>query len=100
MRQYYTYMMSNKKRGTLYTGMTNDLLIRVLQHKEKSNPKSFTAKYNLNKLVWYESFPTPMLAIRREKEIKGWVRSKKIALIEAVNPEWRGLYYDLVEGGK
>ena len=99
MRQYFTYMMSNKKIGTLYTGMTNDLLIRVLQHKKKSNPNSFTAKYNLNKLVWYESFPTPMQAIRREKEIKGWVRSKKIALIEAANPEWRDLYYDLVERG-
>ena len=95
MGTYYTYIMTNKKRGLLYTGMTNDLVLRVRQHKRKTDPKSFTARYNLDKLVWYETAPTAAQAIRREKEIKGWVRSKKIALIEASNPEWNDLYPDL-----
>lgn len=98
MGNYYTYIMTNKKRGLLYTGMTNDLLHRVRQHKQKSDPKSFTAKYNLDKLMWLESSPTAGQAIRREKEIKGWVRSKKIDLIEKTNPEWNDLYPGLIKG--
>ena len=95
MRNYFTYIVSNKKQGTIYCGMTNNLIARVRQHKTGVK-KSFTRKYNLDKLVWFESFPTAMGAIKREKEIKGWLRSKKIALIEEKNPDWKDLYDDLM----
>jgi putative endonuclease len=95
MNRYFTYMTSNKKRGSIYTGMTNNLIVRISQHKQRRN-RSFTKRYNLDKLVWYESFPTALEAIRREKEIKGWVRNRKIALIEKNNPQWMDLYDDLV----
>lgn len=75
--------------------MTNDLVVRVRQHKEKKNPNSYTARFNLDKLVWYQIFNTPMEAIRREKEIKGWLRIKKIRLIEKLNPEWKDLYLEI-----
>jgi len=80
MGKYYTYMMTNKRRGTLYTGMMNLIGARSLQHKNKVNEQSFTYRYKLKRLVWYESFSTPSEAILREKEIKGWKRNKKIAL--------------------
>jgi putative endonuclease len=89
-------MVSNKKRGSIYTGMTNNLIRRITQHKQRKT-KSFTRRYNLDKLVWYESFPSAIEAIRREKEIKGWVRRKKIALIESMNPEWKDLFEDVVK---
>jgi len=94
MSRYFTYMVSNKKRGTIYTGMSNDVIVRTGQHKRRVK-HSFTKRYNLEKLVWYETFSTALEAINREKEIKGWIRSKKIALIEASNPEWNDLYDDL-----
>jgi putative endonuclease len=87
--------MSNKKRGTIYCGMTNNLILRVRQHK--TGKKSFTRKYNLDKLVWFESFHTAMEAIMREKQIKGWLRNKKIALIEEDNPEWKDLHVELIK---
>jgi len=74
----------------LYTGVTNSLVRRISQHKEKKVP-GFTQKYGLTKLVWFELFGTPSAAIGREKEIKSWRRAKKIALIEASNPAWRDL---------
>lgn len=92
MAKYFTYIMTNKRRGTLYTGMTNSIGIRTLQHNYKVNPNSFTARYKLNRLVWFESFSTRMEAIRREKQIKGWKRFKKIQLIEQTNPEWENLF--------
>lgn len=95
MKKYYTYIVTDKPNGKLYTGMTNDLLGRVRQHKEKKDPTSYTARFNLDKLVWYQSFDSPLEAIRREKEIKGWLRIKKIRLIEESNPEWRDLYPDV-----
>ena len=91
-RYYYVYMLSSLS-GTLYTGVTNSLFHRTLQHKNKVNP-GFTAKYDVNRLVYYEVFADVRLAIRREKEIKGWTRKKKIALIESQNPQWK----DLAEG--
>jgi putative endonuclease len=89
MREYYVYIMTNKS-GTLYTGVTNDLLRRVYEHKHKLIP-GFTSKYNITCLVYYEATADIRAAIAREKQIKGWLRSKKIALIESVNPTWKDL---------
>lgn len=92
MSKYFTYILTNKRRGILYTGMTNSISVRTLQHKHKFNRNSFTSRYKLKRLVWFESFSTPGEAIRREKEIKGWKRDKKINLIEQSNPEWKDLF--------
>ena len=89
MRQYYVYIMTNRSK-TLYTGVTNDIERRVYEHKQKQID-GFTKKYNLTMLVYYESTDDVRSAIRREKQIKGWLRSKKIALIESMNPLWRDL---------
>ena len=94
MKQYYVYIVTNKKHGTLYTGMTSNLIQRVYQHKMKM-VDGFTKKYNLDKLVWYESTTDVMSAIRREKQIKKWKREWKIKLIEDFNPEWKDLYDDI-----
>ncbi len=93
MHIYYTYIMSNRKHGTLYTGMTNNLASRVYQHKHKLTP-GFTSRYGLTRLVYYEETNDVRIAIAREKQIKGWLRRKKIVLIESLNPEWK----DLSEG--
>jgi putative endonuclease len=77
----------------LYTGFTNDLARRVFEHREKLI-KGFTSRYNIKKLVYYELFENPSVAIAREKQIKGGSRQKKINLINNVNPEWKDLYYD------
>lgn len=92
MNQYYIYIMSNKT-GTLYTGMTNELRRRVYQHKNKV-VDSFTSKYDINRLVYFETFGDVHEAIAREKQIKGWTRRKKLALIESQNPTWRDLSDD------
>jgi putative endonuclease len=89
LRQYYVYIITNRSR-TLYTGVTNDLRRRVHEHKCKLVP-GFTQKYNITQLVYYEETPDVRAAITREKQIKGWLRAKKIALIESVDPEWRDL---------
>jgi putative endonuclease len=90
--QYYVYLMTNQTK-TLYTGVTNDLLRRVYEHKLKSVP-GFTAKYNISKLVYFETTTDIYSAIAREKQIKGWLRGKKINLIESSNPEWLDLAVD------
>ncbi len=92
MRKYYVYIMTNKSR-TLYTGMTNDLERRVYQHKNRLI-QGFTYKYNITRLVWYDDFDDVEQAVEGEKKIKGWLRSKKIALIESTNPEWKDLARD------
>ena len=92
MNDYYVYIMTNKS-GTLYTGVTNNLRRRVAQHKSKVS-SSFTQKYNINKIVYFEATSDIYSAITREKQIKGWIRKKKIALIESVNPEWKDLSED------
>ena len=89
MEQYYVYVMTNKSR-TLYTGITNNLERRVYEHKNKLI-EGFTKKYNITKLVYYEISNDVEAAIAREKQIKGWLRRKKIALIESVNPQWKDL---------
>lgn len=90
MKQYYVYLMASFRQA-LYIGVTNNLERRVFQHKTKSHPTSFTARYNINRLVYYETFNDIRDALAREKQIKGWNRSKKIALIEAENPRWKDL---------
>ena len=92
MKSYYVYIMTNKSR-TLYTGVTNNLERRVGEHKSKAIP-GFTSKYNITQLVYYEEGSDINVAITREKQIKGWLRAKKIALIESINPEWRDLSED------
>jgi putative endonuclease len=89
MKQYYVYILSSKSR-ILYTGITDDLIRRVCEHKNKFI-KGFTNKYNINRLVYYEVTEDVYAALRREKQIKGWVRSKKITLIETTNAEWKDL---------
>ena len=84
---YYVYIITNKHRTTLYIGMTNDLGRRVLEH-ENGETVGFTQRYQLNRLVWFGYFSDVTAAIAREKELKGWLRSKKIALIEKENPRW------------
>ncbi len=89
MKQYYVYIMTNNSR-TLYTGVTDDLVRRVYEHRNKLI-EGFTRKYNIARLVYYEITSDVRAAIQREKQIKGWLRKKKIALIEAANPEWKDL---------
>ncbi|HJX60620.1 MAG TPA: GIY-YIG nuclease family protein [Thermodesulfobacteriota bacterium] len=86
---YYVYIMTNRSK-TLYTGVTNDLTRRVYEHKNKMID-GFTKKYNITKLVYFEETNDILSAITREKQIKGWLRSKKIALIGSVNPKWEDL---------
>ncbi len=92
---YYVYMMASKKNGVLYIGITNDLVRRVYEHK--TGPvRSFTSRYNVFLLVWFEIYDDPLTAISREKELKKWRRAWKVALIEANNAEWRDLYASIV----
>jgi len=96
-KRYYVYIMTNRPRShVLYTGITGNLLRRVFEHRSKLLSE-FTSRYNLTRLVYYESFLYPDDAIDREKEIKGWRRSKKIQLIESMNPHWHDLAEHWVE---
>jgi putative endonuclease len=88
----YVYILSSKRNGTLYIGVTSDLVGRVYQHKMKADPDSFTSRYDVNRLTYFETFDHPLTAIAREKQLKGWLRIKKIRLIESTNPEWVDLY--------
>jgi putative endonuclease len=92
VNQYYVYIMTNHS-GTLYVGVTNDLHCRVWQHKQKLI-EGFTKRYNITRLAYYEETSDVKAAIAREKQIKGWVRRKKIALIESQNPGWKDLSDD------
>jgi len=89
MKQYYVYIMASRSR-TLYTGVTDDLVQRVFEHKDKLI-EGFTKKYNITSLVYYEVTSDIQAAIQREKQVKGWLRRRKIALIETTNPEWKDL---------
>jgi len=93
-RRFFVYIMTNSpKSAVLYVGITGDLRRRVWQHKNKRVP-GFTSRYNWTRLVFFEEFVYPDAAIAREKEIKGWRRSKKIALVESTNPRWDDLAKD------
>ena len=91
----YVYILTNTNNTVLYTGVTSNLVKRIYEHKSKL-VQGFTKKYNLHKLVYYELFEDIMNAIIREKQIKGWLRSKKIALIEKMNSSWSDLYSPIV----
>ena len=90
---YYVYIVTNKHRRTLYTGVTNDLERRIAEHRAGEVP-GFTQRYQLKQLVWFEQFRAVNAAIACEKQLKGWLRSKKIALIEKNNPRWFDLSAD------
>jgi len=87
--EFHAYIMASRKR-VLYVGMTNDLQRRVYEHRKHLVP-GFTARYNVDRLVYFERFRDAYSAIRREKQIKGWLRSKKIGLVESMNPDWTDL---------
>src|SRR5882672_2241342 len=89
-RYYWIYILANRKRGTIYTGITNSLERRVWQHKN-GETDSFTRRYAVNRLVYFEEFRDVTNAIARETEIKGWLRARKVALIEKENPAWEDL---------
>ena len=91
------YMMANKRNGTLYTGVTSNLARRAWQHRE-GVVKGFTHRYDCKLLVWFEAADTMEAAIMREKQIKGGSRGKKLALIEAMNPQWHDLYEQIAHG--
>lgn len=88
---FYVYLLASGKHGTLYLGVTRDLVRRVYEHKTKVIP-GFTSRYDVNRLVWHEIYDDPVTAITREKEIKKWRRDWKIRLIEEDNPDWTDLY--------
>ena len=87
---YYVYILTTKNNTALYIGITNDLRRRMFEHKSETIP-GFTQKYHVHKLVYYETTSDPSVAIAREKQLKGWRRDKKIALIETKNPDWSDL---------
>jgi len=91
MKQPAVYILTNKKNGTLYTGVSSNLIKRVFEHKE-GVVNGFSKRYGCKTLVFYEVSDSIISAIEREKQIKGWLRSKKIELIESMNPEWSDLY--------
>ena len=95
MKQYYVYILTNKQNGTLYIGVTNNLVNRIYQHKNDL-VKGFTKKYRLHILVYYEITDDIKTAIAREKQLKKWNRKWKLDLIEKVNPQWKDLYEELM----
>ncbi len=96
MRQYYVYIMASKRNGTLYIGVTNNLVKRVYEHKTDL-VRGFTQKYRVHNLVYYEIYSHIYDAIARGKRMKKWKREWKIQLIEKSNPQWRDLYADVAE---
>jgi len=97
MKRPAVYIMANRRNGTLYTGVTSNLAQRVWQHRE-GVADGFTKRYGCTLLVWYERHETIVTAIAREKQIKGGSRAKKLALIEAMNPDWRDLFENISHG--
>ena len=96
---FYVYMLASGRNGTLYVGQTDDLIARVHQHCEKAL-KGFTAKYGVDRLVWFEVCTDRDSALTYERRIKKWYRAWKLRTIEAANPEWRDLYEDLLDPGR
>ena len=93
---YYVYLLSNTTNTTVYTGVTSDLLRRVYEHKNNLDPRSFTSRYHIHKLVYFEQTTDVRAAIEREKQIKSWNRDRKNQLVDAGNPRWEDLYYSLL----
>ncbi len=94
----FVYIMTNRKDGVLYIGSTSDLVGRIYEHKKKMIPKSFTARYNLDKLVYFEWWPKLENMVVRERQLKEWNRDWKIRLIEKMNPDWDDLYNAVLNG--
>jgi putative endonuclease len=94
-KYYYVYILANKRRGTMYVGVTSNLVQRVWQHKEVQ-VEGFTKRYGVKSLMWYEQYEDVEQAILREKQIKKWDRLWKIELVESFNPEWNDLYETIV----
>ncbi len=94
MKSYYVYILASMKDGTLYIGVTNNLIRRAIEHK-RGTIEGFTKKYFVNKLIYYEQTNDIRIAIQREKQLKKWNRKWKIALIEKANPEWKDLFYEI-----
>jgi putative endonuclease len=88
---YFVYIIASRKDGAIYIGVSNDIVRRIFEHRNKLVP-GFASKYNITRLVWFEMYDDPISAISREKELKKWKRSWKIQLIEAENPQWNDLY--------
>lgn len=97
MKSYYVYIIASKRNGTLYIGVTNDLIRRIAEHKD-GLVEGFSKKYKVNQLVYYEETPDVTSAIVREKRLKKWRRAWKLRLIEGANPGWGDLYQDLIGG--
>ena len=93
-KTYAVYILANRRNGTLYVGVTNDLVRRVSEHKKSITP-GFTHKYKINKLVYFETTNSIDSAITREKQLKGGSRNKKIELVESINPNWQDLFLEL-----
>ena len=94
--QYYVYILSNSNRKVIYVGVTNDLIRRVYEHKNHLDKGSFTSRYNIENLVYFEVTSDVESAILREKQIKGWNRERKNKLIESKNPDWIDLYSSIL----
>ena len=94
--QYYVYILTNNNGNVLYTGITNDLIKRIYEHKQHFDKGSFTARYNVEKLVYFEETTDVLSAIEREKQIKSWNRKRKNKLVESKNPNWNELYDGLL----
>ena len=92
MKPGFIYILTNYKNSTLYIGVTSNLPQRIIEHKEKKYQNSFSARYNLNKLVYYEQFQMIGDAIAREKQLKGGSRANKVDLINSLNPKWEDLF--------
>ena len=88
---YYVYILASRKDGATYVGITNDIVRRIYEHRIKAAP-GFTSRYNITRLVWFETYDDPASAISREKELKKWKRNWKTKLIESKNPRWEDLY--------
>ena len=94
---YYVYILASTTNFSVYVGVTKDLVRRVYEHKNHFDSQSFTSRYDVHKLVYFEQTTDIRAALEREKQLKGWRRSKKNALIEKTNPEWKDLYPNLLE---
>lgn len=92
---YTVYMITNKPKGVLYIGSTTRLKIRIGQHKRKVHPTAFSARFNLNKLVYFKHLPNKEGMLKKERQLKKWNRDWKIRLIEEMNPDWEDLYHKL-----
>ena len=92
---YYVYILANETNVAIYVGVTNDLIRRLWEHRNRADPKSHTAKYRIHKLVYYEETTDVRAAIEREKQIKSWNRSRKNRLVESMNPGWNDLFASL-----